>query len=151
MLRAFGHAGVVSPSCSAMFALCASCDRGQRYCSELWRSRRRGSQVRAAGKRYQASEAGKHALSTTASLPRGSQHSARDASSYGNDHRADYFRTALVGSVRHLRVVEPLDEPLLPARTAQAAATVGAMFKFQRFPMIANRLALGRLRRSSRV
>jgi hypothetical protein len=40
--------------------------------------------------------------------------------------------------VRHLRVVEPLDEPLLPARTAQAAATAGAMFKFLRFPMIAN-------------
>jgi hypothetical protein len=78
------------------------------------------------------------ALSTTASLPRASQHSASDASSYANDHRADYFRAALVGSVRHLWVVESLDEPLLPARTAQAAATVGAMFKFLRFQMIAN-------------
>ncbi len=57
-----------------------------------------------------------------------------------NDHQADYFRTTLVGSVRHLRFVELLDEPLLPARTAQAAATVGATFKFLRFQMIANML-----------
>ena len=28
------------PICSAMFAVCATCDRGQRYCSELCRSRR---------------------------------------------------------------------------------------------------------------
>src|ERR1700722_19449174 len=80
------------------------------------------------------------ALSTTASLPRASQDSASDASSYGNGLRADYYRATLVGSVRHLRVVEPLDEPLLPARTAQAAAMVGATFKFLRFQMIANSL-----------
>jgi len=49
------------PSCGAMFAVCASCDRGQRYCSELCRSRRRRNQVRAAGKRYQTSETGKRA------------------------------------------------------------------------------------------
>jgi len=49
------------PRCGAMFAVCASCDRGQRYCSELCRSRQRRNQVRAAGKRYQASEAGKRA------------------------------------------------------------------------------------------
>ena len=49
------------PSCCRIFAVCANCDRGQRYCSEPCRSRRRRNQVRAAGKRYQASEAGKSA------------------------------------------------------------------------------------------
>ena len=49
------------PNCNAMFAVCASCDRGQRYCSEACRSRQRRNQVRAAGQRYQSSEAGKRA------------------------------------------------------------------------------------------
>jgi hypothetical protein len=49
------------PNCGAMFAVCASCDRGQRYCSEPCRSTQRRRQVRAAGRRYQASEAGKRA------------------------------------------------------------------------------------------
>ena len=49
------------PSCGAMFAVCASCDRGQRYCSVQCRIRQRRTQVRAAGKRYQASDAGKRA------------------------------------------------------------------------------------------
>ena len=43
------------------FALCRSCDRGQRYCSDPCRKRMRRRQVLAAGHRYQASEAGKEA------------------------------------------------------------------------------------------
>ena len=49
------------PSCRAVFSVCASCDRGQRYCSAACRRQRRVVQVRAAGKRYQASEAGRRA------------------------------------------------------------------------------------------
>ena len=49
------------PSCGAMFSVCTSCDRGQRYCSEACRTLRRQQQLRAAGKRYQASEAGRRA------------------------------------------------------------------------------------------
>jgi hypothetical protein len=49
------------PSCGAIFTVCASCDRGQRYCSEPCRSRQRRNQVLTAGKRYQASETGKRA------------------------------------------------------------------------------------------
>ena len=51
----------LNPDCGAMFALCRSCDRGQRYCSEPCRKRIRRRQVLAAGHRYQTSEAGKEA------------------------------------------------------------------------------------------
>jgi hypothetical protein len=49
----------VNPGCNAMFALCRSCDRGQRYCGDACRKRMRQQQLLAAGRRYQASEAGK--------------------------------------------------------------------------------------------
>ncbi len=48
-----------NPSCDRMFALCRSCDRGQRYCSVACSKRMRQQQLTAAGRRYQASEAGK--------------------------------------------------------------------------------------------
>ena len=51
----------LNPDCGAMFALCRSCDRGQRYCSEPCRKRIRRRQLLAAGHRYQTSEAGKEA------------------------------------------------------------------------------------------
>ena len=51
----------LNPDCDAMFALCRSCDRGQRYCSAPCRKRMRRRQLLAAGHRYQASEAGKEA------------------------------------------------------------------------------------------
>ena len=47
------------PSCNAVFAICRSCDHGQRYCSAACRKRRRRQQTRAAGRSYQATEAGK--------------------------------------------------------------------------------------------
>jgi hypothetical protein len=47
------------PSCSAIFATCRGCDHGQRYCSPVCRQRRRRQQLRAAGQRYQATNAGK--------------------------------------------------------------------------------------------
>ena len=49
------------PSCRAVFSVCARCDRGQRHCSDACRTQRRAVQVRAAGKRYQESEAGRRA------------------------------------------------------------------------------------------
>jgi len=56
LLKAF-----CEPSCGTMFSVCASCDRGRRYCSEACRSSRRQQQVRATGKRYQSSEVGRRA------------------------------------------------------------------------------------------
>ena len=47
------------PSCGAVFAICRSCDHGQRYCSAACRKRRRQGQLRAADRRYQGTEAGK--------------------------------------------------------------------------------------------
>jgi hypothetical protein len=47
------------PSCNAVFAICRSCDHGQRYCSAACRKRRRSQQLRAAGRRYQATDAGR--------------------------------------------------------------------------------------------
>jgi len=51
----------LNPDCRASFALCRSCDRGQRYCSDPCRKRMRRRQLLTAGNRYQASEAGKEA------------------------------------------------------------------------------------------
>jgi hypothetical protein len=47
------------PTCNTLFTICAACDRGQRYCQEACRKRMRQLQLRAAGRRYQTSEAGK--------------------------------------------------------------------------------------------
>ena len=49
------------PTCNAMFAVCRSCDRGQRYCSDACKKRMRRRQLAAAGRRYQATAAGKQA------------------------------------------------------------------------------------------
>lgn len=48
------------PACNTLFTICASCDRGQRYCSDGCRKRTRQQQLRASGRRYQASAAGRH-------------------------------------------------------------------------------------------
>ena len=109
-----------------MFAVCASCDRGQRYCSELCRSRRRRNQVRAAGSVTRQAR-WKRARIAEGSGPIASvAESVGDASSYSADHGAADSRGALTCSVRHLRAFEPLDEPLLPARTAPKATRLSA-------------------------
>ena len=46
-------------SCGAVFYLCSSCDRGQRYCSERCRERARRQQRRAANRRHQRSDEGR--------------------------------------------------------------------------------------------
>jgi hypothetical protein len=48
------------PACNTLFTICASCDRGQRYCSDGCRKRTRQQQLRASGRRYQASAGGRH-------------------------------------------------------------------------------------------
>ena len=53
----------VNATCNALFTICARCDRGQRYCSEECRRRKRREQLLAAGSRYQASDRGKQAHS----------------------------------------------------------------------------------------
>src|ERR1017187_10316688 len=47
------------PECRAVFAVCANCDRGQRYCSPFCRETVRRGQRRAADRRYQQSERGR--------------------------------------------------------------------------------------------
>jgi hypothetical protein len=47
------------PTCNALFTICVSCDRGQRYCSDACRKRMRQQQMRASGRRYQTSAVGK--------------------------------------------------------------------------------------------
>ena len=49
----------LDPTCSRLFTICASCDRGQRYCSDGCRKRIRQQQLRASGRRYQTSAAGR--------------------------------------------------------------------------------------------
>ena len=51
----------LNQQCNATFALCRSCDRGQRYCSDHCRKRMRRQQLQSAGRRYQASEDGRKA------------------------------------------------------------------------------------------
>ena len=106
----------LNPDCSAMFALCRSCDRGQRYCSDPCRKRMLRRQLLAAGHRYQASEAGKEAhrhrqshLSAT-EIPGGC-----DASGSGFDHHLATDSLGVLDSMRHLRASQPLDEPVLLA------------------------------------
>ena len=48
-----------NPSCGIVFAICAGCDRGQRYCSSPCRELTRHAQLRAAGRRYQCTAAGR--------------------------------------------------------------------------------------------
>ena len=45
--------------CGAVFYVCRSCDRGQRYCSERCRDKARREQRRAANRRHQRSEEGR--------------------------------------------------------------------------------------------
>jgi hypothetical protein len=45
--------------CGAVFYVCRSCDRGQRYCSERCREKARREQRRAANRRHQRSEEGR--------------------------------------------------------------------------------------------
>jgi len=45
--------------CGAVFYLCRSCDRGQRYCSERCRGKSRREQRRAANRRHQRSDEGR--------------------------------------------------------------------------------------------
>jgi len=47
--------------CSRLFAVCGSCDRGRRYCSEGCAALARRAQTRRAGRCYQASERGRQA------------------------------------------------------------------------------------------
>lgn len=46
-------------SCGAVFYVCSSCDRGQRYCSERCREKARRRQRRAANRRHQGSDEGR--------------------------------------------------------------------------------------------
>jgi hypothetical protein len=46
-------------SCGAVFYLCRSCDRGQRYCSERCREKSRREQRRVANRRHQRSDEGR--------------------------------------------------------------------------------------------
>jgi hypothetical protein len=46
-------------SCGAVFYLCRSCDRGQRYCSERCREKSRREQRRTANRRHQRSDEGR--------------------------------------------------------------------------------------------
>lgn len=74
------------PICSAMFAVCATCDRGQRYCSELCRSRRRVTR--------QARRDGR-ALPTTGVYREWLGAAPVTHQAYGNHRQADYFGAAL--------------------------------------------------------
>jgi hypothetical protein len=48
-------------ACNAIFYVCRSCDRGQRYCRQECRASARRQQLRAANRRYQCGPAGRQA------------------------------------------------------------------------------------------
>ena len=48
-------------ACNAIFNVCSSCDRGQRYCRQECRASARRQQLRAANRRYQCSPDGRQA------------------------------------------------------------------------------------------
>lgn len=67
--------------CEQEAVICKSCDRGQRYCSKECSKEARRESVRAAGRRYQKTEAGmaKHAARQAAYLLRLAKRAARQA------------------------------------------------------------------------
>jgi hypothetical protein len=51
-------------ACNAIFYVCSSCDRGQRYCRQECRASAHRQQLRAANRRYQCGPAGRQAHQT---------------------------------------------------------------------------------------
>ncbi len=121
----------VNLECSAIFTICVSYDRGQRYCSEQCRAANRRRQRSAANSRYQQSEGGRE-------CHRRSQQRYRDQKSENvmvTDRGSESITTpvARAGSslhMPHLRHGEPLDQPL-PCRAEELEA--GRKSKIRRF------------------
>ena len=135
------------PGCRALFTICAGCDRGQRYCSVACRQRMRRQQVRAAGRRYQASPKGKlrHSLRQRAYRRRQSQadvthHPARSiTNSRGHEPRR---LSQCVKCLRHSAWIDPFSDfrppqrrqnrPRAPARRSRSTGACSKNFIFSR-------------------
>ncbi len=87
--------------CRAQVVICRDCDRGQIYCTRACAEQARGASLRAAGRRYQASRAGRFA------------HAARS-------HRYRARRKI----VTHQGSVAPTGGDLLPAEAVLATVAV---------------------------
>jgi len=126
------------PTCNTLFNICASCDRGQRYCSNDCRKRMRQQKMRASGLPIPGL-CGRQAKSLPAStvLSATAMSASRDASGSCFDHDPGSDSTNQPFPVLRLRSRESLDQPIRRA-SAPSTSTVGEAFKFLRFQMIAN-------------
>jgi hypothetical protein len=103
-------------SCGAVFWICRSCDRGQRYCSESCRSRTRLQQRRAANRRHQQSPEGRldhrdRQRAYRARLKgRVTDHSRRSRKLYRMIHlfSPDHYRVRASQEVMHARKRVPI-------------------------------------------
>jgi hypothetical protein len=96
--------------CRALFTICISCDRGQRYCSPECRSEVRRRQRHDANCRYQQSDLGRDSKSAlSAALSRAGVATSRDRSRYRADHFAGASSEDDRLPVRDLRSPQSLD------------------------------------------
>ena len=91
----FSHRRFYCARCREAVVICRRCDRGQRYCGSACSAEARRESLRRAGKRYQASPAGREA----------------------NAERQRRFRRRRVSGVTHRGYQNPSDRPQSP-RTA---------------------------------
>ena len=89
----FSHRRFYCARCRAAVVICRRCDRGQRYCGSTCRAEARRRSLRRAGKRYQASPAGREA----------------------NAERQRRFRHRRVSDVTHQGYKRSFDRPQTPA------------------------------------
>jgi len=131
-LRISGHA-----ACRAVFTICVSCDRGQRYCRQECRSEVRRRQRHDANCRYQQSELGRdsHRRCQQRYRERASQPSVTDPSvtdqgvapitSPAPPQRATVCRCAICG--RHSLWIDPF--PSVPRRYRSADTSKRYVFR----------------------
>ena len=132
-------------TCRTVFTICADCDRGQRYCSVACRQRMRRQQVRAAGRRYQASPKGKlrHLLRQRTYRRRQSQADVMDqpTRSIANSRAHDPRRLSqCIKCMRHSAWIDPFsdfrapprrrDRPRAPASHSRSTGACSKNFTF---------------------
>ena len=130
-LRICGHA-----ACRAVFTICVSCDRGQRYCSPECRSESRCRQRHDANRRYQQSEPGGecHCRCQKCYRERALRTPVKIMVRW-RSLRRHLPRGADCLPVHDLRSTQPLDRSI---SGHPSAIPVGTPFKKPRFSTIAN-------------
>jgi len=125
-----------NPECRALFNLCVTCDRGQRYCSPACRSLVRRQQRQKANRRYQQGASGKEAHRRCQQRYRGGPSKAA-VTDQGTQTITSPPSTPPKGSLPMCRLRSP-KFLVRPLPDHSPAIPAGAASKKLRFLMIAN-------------